>query len=546
MKHIVPYRWSSTRRKSGFTLVEMLVAVALVVLMMTLFAQIFQFSTQTMSVQKGTAENDQHVRLVMTMLRNDLKNRSFLDITPFLNAPGDARNTEDIDNRKGYFYIGENDPDDDTDDILQFTTLNVPAINGDQPWYGKATPIQGTFYTDPNQPEFDDGIVAANNSSESHAAEVCYFLRAGTLYRRVLLIREPNIPANSTDGTPQNGPAGTGGGMSTTAYENGGTRNFYTDQDFSAHYDTTVVPNGIKFHGLNELGNTQGGQFPLGKPFNRFGFDYSTGLPRAFTTHSASGASTTPTPRFFGRFTHEETSFIGTGNPLPSFGYPGRVTAASPDPYLTGANPTLLTYDTDTNKIREYQGGTRIGEDILMTNVLRFDIKVFDDAASLGADGKPGIGFLPGPDGIMYTTDDLPFDDDGINGPNDPGEIAWPGSDDGDFRDVGHSGFILGGNDVSFYSARNMAVSQRGSYAQQNPLKPTGAQPWQNLLYHFDTWNQDLTGEPPFRAPEASVTTPWGNLNRRVLRAIQIRITFLDPASQQTRDVTHVFSLTNF
>src|SRR5262249_10464362 len=52
------------RRRAGFTLVEMLVAVALVIIMMTLFATIFQMATGAMQKQKGLSENDQRVRLV--------------------------------------------------------------------------------------------------------------------------------------------------------------------------------------------------------------------------------------------------------------------------------------------------------------------------------------------------------------------------------------------------------------------------------------------------------------------------------------------------
>ena len=54
----------------------MLVAVAVVVVMMTLFATIFQMATKTMSVQKGLSENDQRVRLVIAMLRNDLNGQT--------------------------------------------------------------------------------------------------------------------------------------------------------------------------------------------------------------------------------------------------------------------------------------------------------------------------------------------------------------------------------------------------------------------------------------------------------------------------------------
>src|SRR5262245_23723803 len=66
--------------RGGFTLVEMLVAVGLVVMMMTLFAQIFSMCTGTMATQKGISENDQRVRMVSTLLRGDLKNRTMVDV----------------------------------------------------------------------------------------------------------------------------------------------------------------------------------------------------------------------------------------------------------------------------------------------------------------------------------------------------------------------------------------------------------------------------------------------------------------------------------
>src|SRR5262245_48685261 len=74
----------------GFTLVEMLVAVGLVVLMMVLFASIFQLATGTMTTQKGISENDQRVRLMVTMLRNDLGST---DNDPVTNTRIKARRT---------------------------------------------------------------------------------------------------------------------------------------------------------------------------------------------------------------------------------------------------------------------------------------------------------------------------------------------------------------------------------------------------------------------------------------------------------------------
>ena len=52
------------RRVAGFTLVEMLVSVACVLLMMSMFAQIFQMATGSLSQQRGLAENDQKARMI--------------------------------------------------------------------------------------------------------------------------------------------------------------------------------------------------------------------------------------------------------------------------------------------------------------------------------------------------------------------------------------------------------------------------------------------------------------------------------------------------
>ena len=52
-------------------------------------------------------------------------------------------------------------------------------------------PVSPSLTRSPNQPELDDGHLDINSTSSSSAAEVCYFIRNGNLYRRVLLIREP-------------------------------------------------------------------------------------------------------------------------------------------------------------------------------------------------------------------------------------------------------------------------------------------------------------------------------------------------------------------
>ena len=62
---------------AGFTLVELLVAVALMTLIMVMMVQVFRVSTTLIAAQKGLAENNQRARLLTTMLRADVNRRTF-------------------------------------------------------------------------------------------------------------------------------------------------------------------------------------------------------------------------------------------------------------------------------------------------------------------------------------------------------------------------------------------------------------------------------------------------------------------------------------
>src|SRR5579863_9310613 len=389
---------------AAFTLVEMLVAVGLVVLMMTLFATIFQMATGAMSTQKGLAENDQRVRVVVNKLRNDLNGktrdlndpnrpyRTFRNVIPFGPDEKDGLPTPFAD-RNGYLYISENDPNDDTDDVLGLTVYfpsgsseqffgraavvfpdssgnygpaggspnpNYPNAQANYPVGGTgASTTAGTYYAAPpqagqqyypNQPEFDDIQGTPNGAGDSQFAEVCYFLRRGTLYRRVMLIRQPNVVPKPQDGTPTTDgllPPVASATLSLATYS-GGVRNFWTDFDYSAYFDADATSS-LRFHATGNVkfdSLTPGSgaakwdppafpwipQFNLGNPAYRFGFDTSVqtvtvngnsaivpaatyGQPREFITTPA-GATPPSTTFFIGRFTHAETSD-------PTFGYPG-------------------------------------------------------------------------------------------------------------------------------------------------------------------------------------------------------------------------------
>ena len=338
-KRIGPPGSPGLTARGAFTLVEMLVAVGLVVLMMTLFATIFQIATGAMATQKGLAENDQRVRLVLTRLRNDLngntqdKNdpnrpyRTFRNLVPY--GPDEIPPVAGFVDRLGYFYISENDPNDDTDDVLALT-VSMPLTSperftgraavvfpngtgsygpgnptpGPNPYPPPApatanvaaTPGNGQNYW-PNQPEFDDIQGTPNLAGSSAYAEVCYFLRRGTLYRRVMLIRQPNLspPSQAQDGNPTDSSLFALTLNTASDYGANGTRNFWTDFDYAAFFNGRIATPALRFHGagstcvfssLAPTGTVPFNPFVLGNPAYRFGFDDSVNAAQSPTATS--------------------------------------------------------------------------------------------------------------------------------------------------------------------------------------------------------------------------------------------------------------------
>ncbi|MBN69211.1 MAG: hypothetical protein CME32_08040 [Gimesia sp.] len=420
--------------RAGFTLVEMLVSVALVLLMMLMFTEIFQLLSGSMTTQRGISENDQRERLLVTVLKADLDSRTFQYLLPFSRrqtlstTPPRYPNASDPrsyeyhkEDRKGYFYISENDPNDDTDDFIQFTVSRFAnpsrADDTEDFYYGKAVDLSGRapsggtrLSNHPNQPEADDGRITADETSQSSAAEISYFLRGSNLYRRVMLIREPLALSSTQTAQPiasdNNSTPFFLRSPSTPAplYGEGAyaSDNFWRDFDFSAFTDVVTDPTTpyARFHNLSELKNNDptGSEilFPLGMPQYRFGFNHdmsgsSGGRSREFVPSSAGS-----NPQLFiGRFTHEETSHR-------HFNYPQDAMHSSigggGNP-MDPSGPSLLVNPND-RVIDLLRGGSesRRSEDLVLSNVRSFDIKVFDDGAQDYVDigGASAVRFAPG------------------------------------------------------------------------------------------------------------------------------------------------------
>jgi type II secretory pathway pseudopilin PulG len=553
------------QKRAGFTLVEMLVAVGLVVLMMVLFATVFQIATGTMSKQKGLAENDQKARLVQTMIMGDLQKRTFRNVWPWMGEEDGTSIRIPASYRQGYFYISENDPTDDTDDVIQFTiaVFHQQKNKDVSPLYGKSVPLKHTNSSDTvneyaeanaTQPEFDDGQATVNFTSSSTVGEVAYFLRNGVLYRRLMLVRTPFVESTDGTGNPRgpdpnnmnaesdlmNAPYVPDAMGNPPAYAPSASGVFARDFDFSAvnlHAIDSMLPNRPTFavastSGQNWLDNSfqaSGLVQSLGMPNMRWGFRIEStgtdaGKPREYVDHYKTTVTGTSqgARQFMGRFTQEETSHSG-------FNYPGTYIDADSCPYT---NPDL-TLVLDRGVIDELRytgagGSTRRGEDILMTSVHAFDIRVYDD--------------LPPLERFVNIGSTKPEDKDADSDPvcnycldaNEDDQEFGPHPDDekekNNVYDTWHPSFKNDGVDST------------------PPVKPP-YRPWDKgpdgvwgKAADLPTFNGDDDGNG--MVDDIEERGFLGSDDRpRPLRAIQFHLRYVDPVSNQMRDLTIVHSL---
>lgn len=422
MRHV--QRKSRRPSRSAFTLVEMLVSVTLVLLMMTLFASIFQMATGSMAKQRGIAENDQRARTLATIIRKDLQHRTSRYMLPYYPTEDSATSPTSFSNRAGYFYISTNDPYSGLDDLIQFTvSANILSEDPDStPFFGKAATLTDrsvavsstnpNLSVSPNQPETDDGSVSGNGTGSSPAAEICYFVRGGNLYRRVILIREPIAFAgqdlapqptsrNGYDyfyGQPQVSTNSSYDGLFQTTTEL--TNDFYRIFDYSAFAFRDARNGAGSFQSASFLGtaslinNSVGaaGEY-FANPARRFGFNPilgtgSSGQSREHTVLPGVGV-----PKFIGRPTQAETSSFNFNWPQGlSSEETGSVSDSSNVLTGTNGNPfdivgcplslnvgNSLISEFDSATSGEGRGGARRMEDLLLANVHEMNVEIWDD-----------------------------------------------------------------------------------------------------------------------------------------------------------------------
>jgi type II secretory pathway component PulJ len=329
--------------RAGYTLIEILIATALSLLLLGAVVRMFGDVGQSITDSRSMLESADRLRLTATRLQQDLAG-----VTVTMNPPRKPENNE------GYFeYIegpqtsttnnaintDNNSAADttvgDTDDILMFTTRSTG-----QPFVGRF--VNGT-----------------NGVAQSDVAEVAWFVRGRTLYRRVLLV----APALSLTGIAQAG--------------------FYANNDISAS-----VQNG------NFVANTLG---DLTKRENRFAhqtsaFPFSLGVTNttwATTDVSKWAVLRLPTLCECSSSSWSAGATLPTGLTLSADG----TVSSDMTKFDAWRYPLPLTgIDKATGALSNYVG-PRIADDVILTNVIGFDVKAWDPDANTGAGAYVDMGY---------------------------------------------------------------------------------------------------------------------------------------------------------
>ena len=406
--------------RSAFTLIELLVSVILASILLLFVVNIFRMVGDTVNDSRALLDLNSRLRTAGERLRKDLDGATAEMIPPLspdqglgylqydegpmgpvVTVDSVALNTSDSAN-PGDSSV--NDKDD---------TLRLTVRSRNEPFVGRGL-VRKPHPKYPNDPNKD---IVELTSIQSELAEICWFVRGKTLFRRSLLIKpdfDPNIAPSSSTKEPlsydylYNNP----GLIVNTYYKPGDVdkTGFYNNFDLSVHleYDpsypndltqATWVPNTLA--DLTRRENRFANQ-PLNNvyPYDlRSSSDwFLLGLP---TLHECSNASWWPGRPIF--------NVTLTPDPNPKTSYTLGQFDAWKDPLpftevtLTGTSGTTNTkLDPDTGAIIVVPGkdaGPRVAEDVILTDVIGFDVKAWDPGAPLFEYG--GKTLAPGDPGYL-------------------------------------------------------------------------------------------------------------------------------------------------
>jgi len=495
----------------GYTLVEMLTATVLTLIMMAAVASVFATVGASVSAARSTLEMTDAQRGAAAVLKADLEG-----VTATMAPP---RRPED---GEGYFEYIEGpigpapaaapsfvDNDNggtvdstvgDSDDILTFTTR-------------RQTDILGRSHGDVFVGRWWNAVAGAVQTIESRDAEVAWFVRGRTLYRRVLLVR-PDIDVSGAD-----------------------YRGFYNNNDLSVRLDRDAAGAlSLRTNSLGDLTNRE----------NRFAHSFRDPSD-ASNDDLHPNASSQPIG-----FPYSASRWGQLG--LPTLGETSYYDSSTPNnSWLAGAmSPTALaptaattidlwlnphpwgTTDLQTGNLSAYLGA-RFGEDVILNNVIGFDVKAWDPGApvlrAVNDNGTP-----------TDLTDDTLVSPVAAVLPGDPG-YALALAHLSDYLPVAYGAYV----DLGYYTSNPTYSVFAGTGGAAGLVRVYDT--W-SLFYEYNSLNEngntsvdegtngfddngdgvvddpgEMEAPPPYAAP---------------LRGIQVKIRVFDRDSRQIREVTVV------
>lgn len=449
---------SRRQPRDGFSLIEVLIATALTLILMGAVVNIFGRMTDRISDSRSVLEMADKLRTVSNLLQRDLEGLTCRPIPPLDPAKGE-----------GYLEIVEGpvgvvpgltvgwDSDQgtvdnnmlDNDDILLFTSRSPAA------------PFIGRF--------------AGNRTITSDVAEIAWFVRGRTLYRRVLLVA-PGALANTSLS-----PAG-----------------YYMNFDVSARVGTSGVTLG------KMVGNTLG---DLTKRENRFAHSRNwpydvrgwgqLGLPTLRETASSNWNAGLMEPSTYGPPFISRIDYWRNWWQTPnSFTAQGQQVEA------------------ETGTMQQFVQNSRVAEDVVLNNVIGFDVKVWD----------PGF-LVSGNQVGAYR--DLGYTNSAYSA--NYNYRAYPGAPAPVFWHLGNpqSGLSAAANGSRVYDTCSTHYETEGRYGTAANDSAAG-----QSTNGFDDDGNGVIDDPAEQIAPPPYAAP--------LRGISVTIRVFEPDSRQIREVTIV------
>lgn len=489
------------KHRRGFTLIEVLMATAISLIMLGAVVAVFASVMQSINQARAVLETSDRLRSATELLRADLQG---LTVTPI--PPRDPANNE------GYFEytegpIGQNgqlrpwlspehplaavnldelDPDGkflidstvgDTDDMLMFTTRSTG-----RPFVGRCL-ING-------QP----------NTIESDVAEVAWFMRGNRLYRRLRLVAPKAMALCDANNNGLLDPVEWIPAGDTEA------NNFARYYDLATHFD--VNAGGWVFSTLGDLT----------KPENRYAHrigDPTSPISFPFHPHRLADWQKLGLPTLAENASDRAVTTWLTKGILPPAPLTARAEPLHRWDYWNNPYP-FAELDPQTGLLTNL-GLYRESEDLVLTNVLEFDVKIWDPGAPVVQVGDRAV--RPGDIGYMRY---MP-----TNNPVSRGayvDLAYaPAANPSVFAGYPLPKTRL--NNLAVYDTWSNHFEKDGIDQDGVWGADTGTDGFDNnnngLVDEFDEWE----APPPYPAP---------------CRGIQVTIRVFEPDSRQIRQVTVV------